>query len=521
MKKKEKAKKDLWFVPAELPHDTLFMMSIARFFTQEWPKLGLGNKIKVYFSYFKGDFCQMWYKRKEFDAEAEFLAKKMIRNPYWALKMIDKVEEWSKKFIAESKRFCKLSFSKMEVKDMFKAYRKVVKWHELSHGVGGSISWLADADKERVTKAIMKVVAEQIKKKKLNLELANVFSLLSTPASIDEQSFAIREEKELLKIAQKIFGQKKIKGIFKKTKLKSLERKIKETNSPIFSLLYAHFQKWRWLAYGYKGPAYSFNYFLERWQGLVQQNISPTKLLKEISAKEKKVKQEQNKLLKKLKFNSYQLKLIKLAQRIIFIKEFRKGALYHGCYCYEPFFQEVAKRLNLTLEYVWAMSIWEIEECLRKNKAPKKELETRLKEAVAYIDRKRYTIWGGKKAHSFFIKIPKEKAVPKEEVKELSGTCASPGYAKGIVKIIETPEDMPKMKQGNILVSETTYPSLVPAMKKAAAIVTNAGGLTCHAAIVSREFGIPCVVGTKIANKVLKDGDQIEVDATHGIVKKL
>ncbi|MBU1164087.1 hypothetical protein KKA15_00820 [Patescibacteria group bacterium] len=77
------------------------------------------------------------------------------------------------------------------------------------------------------------------------------------------------------------------------------------------------------------------------------------------------------------------------------------------------------------------------------------------------------------------------------------------------------------MNQGDILLSETTYPALVPAMKKAGAIITNVGGLTCHAAIVSRELKIPCVVGTKIATKVFKDGDKVEVLATRGIIRKI
>ncbi len=76
-------------------------------------------------------------------------------------------------------------------------------------------------------------------------------------------------------------------------------------------------------------------------------------------------------------------------------------------------------------------------------------------------------------------------------------------------------------KIGDILLSQATSPDLLPAMKKAAAIVTEQGGITSHAAIVSRELGIPCVIGTKIATKVLKDGDLVEVDANRGIVKKL
>jgi len=96
---------------------------------------------------------------------------------------------------------------------------------------------------------------------------------------------------------------------------------------------------------------------------------------------------------------------------------------------------------------------------------------------------------------------------------------AYPGYVKGNVKRVDMPEDMGKMEEGDILVSTATTPSIVPAIRKAGAIITDEGGITCHAAIVSREFKIPCVVGTKIATKVLKDGDLVEVDANKGVIK--
>jgi pyruvate,water dikinase len=77
------------------------------------------------------------------------------------------------------------------------------------------------------------------------------------------------------------------------------------------------------------------------------------------------------------------------------------------------------------------------------------------------------------------------------------------------------------MKNGQILVAETTSPELLPACKKAGAIVTNQGGLLSHAAIVSRELKIPCIVGVGNATDVLHDGDEVEVDADKGIVKIL
>lgn len=81
--------------------------------------------------------------------------------------------------------------------------------------------------------------------------------------------------------------------------------------------------------------------------------------------------------------------------------------------------------------------------------------------------------------------------------------------------------DLGKVKAGDIIVAVTIHPDYVPAMQKAAAIITDEGGITSHAAIVARELGLPCIVGTKSATKSLKDGDMVEIDATAGLVRKL
>jgi pyruvate, water dikinase len=96
---------------------------------------------------------------------------------------------------------------------------------------------------------------------------------------------------------------------------------------------------------------------------------------------------------------------------------------------------------------------------------------------------------------------------------------ASLGKARSIVKVLHNSNEISKMQKGDILVTGMTTPDFVPAMKLAAAIVTDEGGITSHAAIISRELGIPCVIGTKIATRVLKDGDLIEVDANKGEIR--
>ncbi|MEM3362028.1 MAG: phosphoenolpyruvate synthase [Candidatus Anstonellaceae archaeon] len=112
--------------------------------------------------------------------------------------------------------------------------------------------------------------------------------------------------------------------------------------------------------------------------------------------------------------------------------------------------------------------------------------------------------------------VVSEKNVKESIAVLVSGLGASPGIAKGRVKILHSAKEISKIEKGDILVTEMTSPDFVPAMKKAAAIITNSGGMTCHAAIISRELGVPCIVGTKNATEILKENQFITVDATRG-----
>lgn len=101
-----------------------------------------------------------------------------------------------------------------------------------------------------------------------------------------------------------------------------------------------------------------------------------------------------------------------------------------------------------------------------------------------------------------------------------SGMGASPGLASGRVVVFDMSMSLDLIKDGDVLVTTMTMPDMVPAMSRAVAIVTNEGGMTCHAAIISRELGTPCVVGTGDATDVLEDGMVITVDGTTGTIYK-
>jgi pyruvate,water dikinase len=125
------------------------------------------------------------------------------------------------------------------------------------------------------------------------------------------------------------------------------------------------------------------------------------------------------------------------------------------------------------------------------------------------------------------IYIVQTRAVTTEAKKEdvkisgepiLKGLGASPGTASGVVVIVRSMDDLAKVQKGNVLVTKMTSPDMVVAMNRSTAIVTDEGGVTCHAAIVSREMGIPCVVGTENATEVLKEGEIVTVNASNGLV---
>jgi len=113
---------------------------------------------------------------------------------------------------------------------------------------------------------------------------------------------------------------------------------------------------------------------------------------------------------------------------------------------------------------------------------------------------------------------PAAAAPTGEEAPLVRGFGASPGVASGTARLLRGAEEMDRLKPGEVLVTTMTTPDMVPAMSRAAAIVTDEGGMTCHAAIVSRELGVPCVVGTREATRSIPDGSEVTVDGKTGQV---
>lgn len=184
-----------------------------------------------------------------------------------------------------------------------------------------------------------------------------------------------------------------------------------------------------------------------------------------------------------------------------------------------PLFEEIGRRHHLSFKEVKWLTVPEIDNLIAHDiLPPNQKIEERKKTSLLLFRNGRIVIKEGEEAKR---QIKKElgSQLKKQIEESLRGSVAYPGKVRGKVKIIITQKNLQKMRKGDILITRMTTVELLSAIRKASAIVTDEGGITCHAAIVSREFKIPCIVGTKFATKVLKDDDIVEIDANQGIIK--
>lgn len=240
-----------------------------------------------------------------------------------------------------------------------------------------------------------------------------------------------------------------------------------------------------------------------------------------LSQKDTSEQQKKDNLIKKaladIKADSKFKKFVTLVREYVYFRTFRMDVNLVFCYRARFLLKEISQRLYIPLNSLTYISSYEIVLGLQKGKLPE-DLNQRRNDFTIILQAKDIKILGGKQAKELAETF---KGTEKILTNELHGTTACVGQVKGIVKLVFTSVDISKVAEGDVLVSPMTKPEFVVAMKKAAAFVTDEGGITCHAAIVSRELNKPCIIGTKIATKVFKDGDVVEVDANNGIVRKI
>lgn len=323
----------------------------------------------------------------------------------------------------------------------------------------------------------------------LKQKLGNKFDdVLPSIVAQEKMSEIAMEKKELLELAIKeIRGDK-------------IEKELKD-----------HWKKFAYLNnYYYWGGGYS----LADMEGRLK-----TEVEKGENTISEELEELKPKILDQSILDDAEKNIVRSMKKLSHAFQYNDETLAYAIHNIRGLYNESAKRLGLTYNQFVELTLPEIEASLRKKESTiaKADLDERFKDHVLIASGDESILFTGEECRRYVAHVFKEE---NNNVKEFKGSVVfKGGILQGEVHIISHADEISSFKHGEILVTAMTNPSFVPAMQKAKAIVTNDGGLLCHAAIVSRELKKPCIVGTKIATKVLKDGDEVEVDADNGIVK--
>lgn len=298
---------------------------------------------------------------------------------------------------------------------------------------------------------------------------------------------------------------------------------MKELHPTYHADMHTHGDAFGWVYYVYSGPGYTpqqFHDFVEQHVSSGQHPQAAMDAIEQRKAEYEKTRQE---FINEYHPNPREQRILDLARLVVWSKPTRKDYQSKSFYHLEKVQKEIAKRLHLTLAQVRNTPYSMLKAALEGAELDMNKINSFVNnERLCIPENGDITVYAGQDARDMVATFTDTRGQEtSSNVDELHGQTACPGIAEGAVRIVNRPSDMQKMQNGDILVSIATTPSIVAAMKKASAIVTDEGGLTCHAAIVSRELNIPCVIGTKIATRALKDGDKVSVDATRGTVIKL
>lgn len=321
-----------------------------------------------------------------------------------------------------------------------------------------------------------------------------IFSVATAPV---HQSFINQAEIDLLKIAATERAQNDTEKLLKEYQKKYFWNKNNYVTAQVLTV--KHFKK-----------------EIEAWRKSGKDLKEELKRIEETPAENKRKKAA---LFKQHNFSPLLKTLLKISEDFTWWQDERKKSTYLNIHIGSQILAEIGKRFGYQVDELKYAVAPEIPKIIKSQTPNPKQLQDR-RENVAFVcTRDGYFAETGANVEKVRqLMLGSQKL---DEIQDIRGLSASLGRAIGTARIVKSATEVAKVKDGDILIAVMTRPDYVAGMKKAAAIITDEGGITSHAAIVSRELGIPCIIGTKIATQIFKDGDQLEVNANHGWVRRL
>lgn len=491
--------------------------------TRELGKITEGQTLATSFFVIKRDYLKMYYDKVSSARVGRFFLDKIIKDKKFYLKTIENIYRYSAVLQKFSDRLNSLKdLQSLSNRQLTQIYQEYVKKLVQLRVWGWVPVFLDGLDISYLTDWLNVNFKSHLEKIKQTGEFPRYYALLS---SAEKMSEIQTEELGRLDILLAIDKLKKplVKELIRKGDTANLSNKFPY----VHNLLERHLRKFNWLTYAYTGPGMSMKQLLI----LIKDNLrqgNPARHKTELLKHYRQVKKEKKQLIKKLKLPKELRYMFQVSAELMYIKDFRKGVYQRSYLAMDRILREIARRLKISLKAAKYLIGPEIKQALASKSLAakyKKISSQRLRQCCCLISQGRTKVYQGagmeKMIKQTINKISEASFSGQinAEIKELKGLTAYPGKVKALARVVLTAADVIKLKKGEIMVSSSTNPDLILAMKKSGAIVTDIGGIISHAAIVSREIKKPCIVGTKYASQIIKDGDLLEVDANAGLVK--
>lgn len=335
------------------------------------------------------------------------------------------------------------------------------------------------------------------------------------------ETVAYTEQRNFYQVAVKLADNSAIKTLFASQDLDGIEIGL-EAYPFENGLIEKHIAKYEWVNTEYVSGGWSKKQWIELFKRAVDAEVSPQVRLDELTSNFTNLNKEREKIIDELQPPEDVLHAMHALSEFIAQRDWTKGYFTRALLSYNTLLDDIARRLNVTRTDLLSYSYIELEEALKNKKAiDAGEIQDRQQNGfVLLIKEGNFELVTGKEKIEAVIaeegiNEPFEKYV---HITEFKGMPASRGTITARARVMENASEIDQLVEGEILVTYMTTIEFIPAFRKAGAVITDEGGMSCHAAIISREFKLPCIVGTKIATRVVQTGDMLEVDADKGTV---
>ncbi len=478
--------KSLWYRQRfdACPH-FMFFLGDSHISNIQHTKYPFGQRIA--YAGFSKNRADWYHSLPELEFTTSLILEAAKVDPHVSKRMIADFAQWQEAFYRDCETLRAVNLAALSGDELLRTYNELA----CTYTDKLNSSPLIDGFALSTDTLIASKILARLKEKGVEDKFVEYFSVLTAPIFL---SFLQSEEIALLHRAQE----------------------IRKNPADEESLIDEHQKAYFWIRNNYVADnVLSVTDFKKRLAGYA--SVAVEKRIAEIEALPKRHLEEKTALIVELSLPAEIQTLLEITDDFNAWQDERKKGTFWATHYFSMLLEEFARRTDYTLEQLKYAFPPEMADVLSK-KLSSAELDARIEYCMILWVEGQYDVTTDP---ALIAKLERIGVGEMTHAREVRGFTASRGKARGPVKVLESVQDVHKVEEGDVIVAVMTRPDYLPAMQKAIAFVTDEGGITCHAAIVAREMKKPCIISTKIATKIFKDGEMIEVDADKGIVTAL